>query len=103
MVRYFDEDRFEIFATRDIAKDEELLHTYISLKWRTCFQELNDIVHQDDSEHKTDAWVVRWWLRMALVARINNEIVKKMELYLHSINNWNFLWIYLTNFYLDIS
>ena len=54
MVRYFDEDRFEIFATRDIAKDEELLHTYISLKWRTCFQELNEIVHADDSEHKTE-------------------------------------------------
>jgi len=48
MVRYFDEDRFEIFANSDIAKDEELLHTYISLKWRGCFSELNDIVHADD-------------------------------------------------------
>lgn len=54
MVRFFDEDRFEIYATRDIEKDEELLHTYISLKWRTCFKELNEIVHADDSEHKTE-------------------------------------------------
>jgi hypothetical protein len=45
MVRHFDEDRFEIFAARDIEKDEELLHTYVSLKWRTCFSDLNDIVH----------------------------------------------------------
>ena len=51
MVRYFDEDRFEIFANRDIEKDEELLHTYISLKWRGCFSELNEIVHADE---KTD-------------------------------------------------
>jgi len=48
MVRYFDEDRFEIFATRDIKKDEELLHTYISLKWRTCFSDLNKIVHGEE-------------------------------------------------------
>ena len=47
MVRYFDEDRFEIFATRDIKAGDELLHTYISLKWRTCFQELNEIVHKE--------------------------------------------------------
>ena len=53
MERFFDEDRFEIYATRDIVAGEELLHTYISLKWRTCFQELNEIVHADDSEHKT--------------------------------------------------
>jgi len=47
MVRYFDEDRFEIFATRDIAADEELLHTYISLQWRKCFSDLNKIVHEE--------------------------------------------------------
>jgi hypothetical protein len=47
MERYFEDDRFEIFATRDIEKDEELTHTYISLKWRTCFSELNDIVHAE--------------------------------------------------------
>jgi len=57
MVRFFDEDRFEIYATRDIKADDELLHTYISLKWRTCFQELNEIVHKDsdDSEHKSES------------------------------------------------
>lgn len=45
MVRFFDEDRFEIYAARDIEKDEELTHTYISLTWRTCFSDLNDIVN----------------------------------------------------------
>ena len=45
MDRFYDEDRFEIYATRDIAQDEELTHTYVSLKWRTCFSDLNDIVH----------------------------------------------------------
>jgi len=48
MTRYFDEDRFEVHATRDIPADEELLHTYISLQWRTCFSELNEIVHSDE-------------------------------------------------------
>lgn len=48
MVRHFDEDTFEIYATRDIAEGEELLHTYISLKWRTCFSDLNQIVHADE-------------------------------------------------------
>ena len=48
MVRDFEGDKFEIFATEDIAVGDELLHTYISLKWRTCFAELNDIVHQDE-------------------------------------------------------
>jgi hypothetical protein len=37
MIRYFDEDRFEIYALRDIKEGEELTHTYRSLKWRTCF------------------------------------------------------------------
>eukprot|EP00009_Paramoeba_aestuarina_P008368 CAMPEP_0201509428 /NCGR_PEP_ID=MMETSP0161_2-20130828/2488_1 /ASSEMBLY_ACC=CAM_ASM_000251 /TAXON_ID=180227 /ORGANISM="Neoparamoeba aestuarina, Strain SoJaBio B1-5/56/2" /LENGTH=143 /DNA_ID=CAMNT_0047904375 /DNA_START=89 /DNA_END=523 /DNA_ORIENTATION=+ len=45
MVRYFDEDRFEIFATRDIEQDEELLHTYISLGWRKCFNDLNEMLN----------------------------------------------------------
>ena len=44
MVRYFDEDRFEIFATRDIKAGEELTHTYISLRWRECFSELSTIL-----------------------------------------------------------
>uniref|UniRef100_A0A6C0LLS9 SET domain-containing protein n=1 Tax=viral metagenome TaxID=1070528 RepID=A0A6C0LLS9_9ZZZZ len=37
MVRYFDEDRFEIYATKDIIKGEELTHTYKSLEWRDAF------------------------------------------------------------------
>jgi hypothetical protein len=44
MVRYFDEDRFEIFASRDINKDEELTHTYLSLRWRECFSELSELL-----------------------------------------------------------
>jgi len=47
MNRDFENDTFEIYATRDIEQDEELLHTYISLKWRTCFQQLNEIVHRE--------------------------------------------------------
>ena len=46
MKRYFDEDRFEIFAARDIEPDEELTHTYISLTWRKCFSDLNDTVNK---------------------------------------------------------
>ena len=42
MTRYFDKDSFEIHATRDIAKDEELTHTYKSLEWRTVFTPLNE-------------------------------------------------------------
>ena len=41
MVRYFDEDRFEIYATKDIKAGEELTHTYKSLLWRTAFTELS--------------------------------------------------------------
>jgi hypothetical protein len=48
MVRYYDEDRFEIFAERDIEKDEELLHTYVSLTWRSCFADLNKIVNDEE-------------------------------------------------------
>lgn len=47
MIRHFDEDKFEIYATRDIEADEELLHTYISLQWRKCFSDLNKIVHEE--------------------------------------------------------
>ena len=46
MVRYFDEDRFEIYATKDIKKDDELTHTYKSLKWRTVFNDLNKILNK---------------------------------------------------------
>ena len=37
MVRYFEEDSFEIYATKNIAKGEELTHTYKSLEWRDVF------------------------------------------------------------------
>jgi len=40
MLRFFADDRFEIYATRDIAAGEELLHEYKSKAWRTCFQPL---------------------------------------------------------------
>jgi hypothetical protein len=38
MTRFYDDDRFEIHAVRDIAADEELIHTYKSLEWRECFK-----------------------------------------------------------------
>lgn len=42
MTRYFDEDRFEIHAVRDIVAGEELTHTYKSLQWRDVFVPLYD-------------------------------------------------------------
>jgi len=39
-----------IHATGDIEKDEELTHTYISLEWRTCFSDLNEIVNGKKEE-----------------------------------------------------
>ena len=44
MDRFFDEDRFTITALQDINKGDELMHTYRSLEWRQCFQELNKIL-----------------------------------------------------------
>lgn len=40
MIRHFDADKFEIYALRNIEKDEELTHRYKSLDWRTCFSDL---------------------------------------------------------------
>ena len=40
MIRFYDEDRYEIYALRDIKQNEELTHKYISLDWRTCFEDL---------------------------------------------------------------
>merc|ERR1719399_2207708 len=40
MTRNFKENSFEIHATRDIEKDEELTHVYISATWRKCFADL---------------------------------------------------------------
>jgi len=45
MVRYFDENRFEIFAKQDIKSGDELFHTYVSLEWRECFSEIDKIVN----------------------------------------------------------
>jgi len=41
MNRDFVNNTFEIYALKDIAKDEELTHTYRSLGWRKCFSDLN--------------------------------------------------------------
>ena len=35
MIRFYDEDRYEIYALREIKKNEELTHRYKSLEWRT--------------------------------------------------------------------
>ena len=40
MARDFGADSFEIFATRDIAAGDELLHEYKSKAWRACFSDL---------------------------------------------------------------
>lgn len=37
MIRYFNEDRFEFYATKDIKAGDELTHTYKSLQWRNVF------------------------------------------------------------------
>ena len=37
MKRYFNENRFEIYATKDIQAGDELTHTYKSLEWRDVF------------------------------------------------------------------
>ena len=42
MIRFYDEDRYEIYALRDITKNEELTHRYISLEWRACFEDLRN-------------------------------------------------------------
>jgi predicted aldo/keto reductase-like oxidoreductase len=46
MTRYYDDDRFEMHATRDIAKDEELTHVYISSLWRKCFVDLKPMAER---------------------------------------------------------
>ena len=45
MVRFFDDNRFEIYATKDIKSGEELTHTYKSLSWRNVFSPLyNELI-----------------------------------------------------------
>ena len=46
MIRYYEEDRFEIIAKKDICQDEELTHTYKSLTWRNTFVPLDDLLTQ---------------------------------------------------------
>jgi hypothetical protein len=41
MRRIFDKDTFIISALHVINQDDELMHTYLSLEWWTCFKELN--------------------------------------------------------------
>ena len=38
--RFYEEGRFVIRATQDIASGEELLHVYKSKKWRECFNDM---------------------------------------------------------------
>lgn len=45
MNRNFDNNTFTIEAITNISKGEELFHKYKSLKWRTCFQELNNTLN----------------------------------------------------------
>lgn len=42
MDRNFNDNTFKILALRDIQENEELFHTYKSLKWRKCFQDIRD-------------------------------------------------------------
>ena len=42
MDRNYENNSFEIYAIKDIKKDEQLTHKYKSLEWRECFQELNE-------------------------------------------------------------
>ena len=48
MIRYFEEDRFEIITLKDIQKDDELTHTYKSLEWRTTFKSLFEILSEEN-------------------------------------------------------
>ena len=40
MIRYYDEDRFEMVALCNIDNNVQLFHTYQSLEWRDCFKSL---------------------------------------------------------------
>jgi len=47
MIRYFNEDRFEIYATKDIQAGDELTHTYKSLEWREVFKPLYENLNKE--------------------------------------------------------
>lgn len=55
MTRQFDKHTFQIHALRDIKKDEELTHVYISATWRECFKELKPMAEKyiKNNEGKT--------------------------------------------------
>jgi cytidyltransferase-like protein len=44
MKRNFENNSYEIYASKYITENEELTHQYKSLKWRTCFKELNKLL-----------------------------------------------------------
>lgn len=46
MTRNFKQNSFEIHATKDIEKDEELTHVYISATWRKCFADLKPMAEK---------------------------------------------------------
>jgi len=52
MIRFFDEDRYEVYAKKHIKVGDELVHTYRSLKWRSAFNELNDILEDAKAAKK---------------------------------------------------
>ena len=41
MRRFYDLNRFEIYALEDISEGDELTHRYQSLEWRDAFKNLN--------------------------------------------------------------
>ena len=48
MKRFFEEDRFEIYAIKDIKAGDELTHTYKSLEWREVFTPLFTQLKKND-------------------------------------------------------
>jgi len=46
MTRQFDKHTFQMHALRDIKKDEELTHVYISATWRKCFEKLKPMAEK---------------------------------------------------------
>ena len=52
MVRFFNEDKFEIYATTDIKANDELTHTYKSLEWRKVFVPLYNKLKKLNNKNK---------------------------------------------------
>jgi len=42
MIRDFENNSFQLIASKQIKKDEELFHQYKSLKWRKCFLNIRE-------------------------------------------------------------